>query len=81
MKREQEMKKSTKLPFEKGRNGKYPELWEGAKVYLSSMYGSGAKYFAAYLDNDFVLIADTKKDAKDGFGYIYKVYDIIAFCE
>ena len=50
----------------------------GEPVYIHQVYGkNNKKYFADYLERDMVLLADSKKDAMSGYGYIYSKYDII----
>ena len=51
----------------------------GAKVKLNPAYGSGAKYFVCHLSDGFCLIADCKKDLRDGLGYIHSIWNINAY--
>lgn len=48
------------------------EYKQGQKV---DFYGN-TLYFADYVNNDFVLLADTKKEALTGKGQIYSIYQI-----
>lgn len=52
---------------------------EDARVRLNPAYGSGTKYFVCYLSDGFCLIADCKRDLRDGRGYIHSIYHIDAF--
>ena len=56
-------------------------IYDGAKVRMKEGYGSGTKYFTCHLTKGFCMIADTKKDAYNGMGYIHSVYDIDKFEE
>lgn len=52
----------------------------GQLVYINPQYdenGTGKKYFVEYLEKDMVLLANTKKEALSGYGYIYSVHDIV----
>lgn len=52
---------------------------EDARVRLDPAYGHGAKYFVCYLDRAFCLIADCKRDCKDGMGHIYSLSAVDAY--
>lgn len=54
-------------------------IWDGAKVRLNPAYGKGTKYFVCYLSADSCMLADCKRDCRDGYGYIYSIHDITAF--
>lgn len=46
----------------------------GQIVFIDPMYDenrNGKRYFVDYLGGDSVLLAKTKKDAMNGYGYIY----------
>lgn len=55
------------------------EYNEGDTVYINPMYSEGTakKYFVTYLSADMVLLANTKKEAVKGYGYIYSIHDIV----
>ena len=48
-------------------------IFDGAKVKMLEAYGGGNKYFVCFMSHGFCLLADTKKGARDGSGYIYHV--------
>lgn len=48
----------------------------GEKVKMRKEYGSGRKFFADYLCEGYVLLADTKRDALAGYGYVYGIWAI-----
>ena len=56
------------------------EYNRGDVVYIDFIYDwinkTGKKFFVTYLGDDYVLLADTKKDAMQGNGNIYAVCDI-----
>ena len=52
---------------------------EGAKIRLNRAYGTGVKYFVCYLSKGFCLIADCKRDFREGMGDIHSIYNIEAF--
>ena len=48
----------------------------GQIVYINPMYDenrNGKRYFVEYLGDNSVLLAKTKKDAMNGYGYIYDI--------
>lgn len=50
------------------------EYNRGQIVFINPMYDenrNGKRYFVDYLGDDSVLLAKTKKDAMNGYGYIY----------
>lgn len=52
----------------------------GQIVRINPMYdsdGNGKRYFVTYLSGDCVLLAKTKKDAMNGYGYIYSESSIV----
>lgn len=52
----------------------------GQIVYIFPMYdicGNGKRYFADYLSDGFILLADNKKDAMNGCGQIYSACAIV----
>ena len=52
----------------------------GQIIYINPMYDenrNGKRYFVDYLSDSCVLLAKTKKDAMNGYGYIYSIYDIV----
>lgn len=55
------------------------KISDGAKVRLNPAYGHGTKYFVCNLSNTNCMLADCKRDWRDGCGYIYSIYDIQAF--
>ena len=38
---------------------------------------NGKRYFADYLDENTVLLAKTKREALNGYGYVYSIADIV----
>ena len=56
-------------------------IYDGAKVRMKEGSGDGTKYFVCHLSKGFCLIADSKKEANNGIGYIYSVWDIDKFEE
>lgn len=60
-------------------SGKEPEIEAGAMVRLLDAYGSGTKYYVCGLSKGYCLIADNKRDFKDGVGYIHSVWNIKAY--
>lgn len=55
-------------------------ICDGARVRLKQCYGSGTKYFITYLPRgSYCMIADCKRDLRDGMGYIHSIYDIEAY--
>ena len=56
------------------------EYTTGQQVFINPMYDenrNGKRFFVAYLGNGGVLLAKTKKDAINGYGYIYSISVII----
>lgn len=56
------------------------EYDRGQVVYINPMYDenrNGKRYFVDYLGNDNVLLAKTRKDAMNGYGYIYSTCNIV----
>ena len=50
------------------------EYSRGQVVHINPMYDenrNGKRYFVDYLTDGFVLLADNKKDAMNGYGLIY----------
>lgn len=54
-------------------------IGECAKVKLNPAYGSGTKYFVCYLSKGFCMLADSKRDCRDGLGYIHSIWNINAY--
>lgn len=55
------------------------EYNRGDIIHINPMYDenrNGKRYFTEYLGDDTVLLAKTKKDAMNGYGYIYSVFVI-----
>ena len=62
------------------RSEKRKEYTEGQVVYINPMYDenrNGKRYFATYLGDDSVLLAKTKTDALNGYGFIHSIHDIV----
>lgn len=59
---------------------KRTEYKVGQLVYINPIYdidGNGKRYFVDYLNDGCILLAETKKDALEGYGYIYSTSAII----
>lgn len=68
------------------------DLPQGAKVKINPLYDPrrsdllytedykklGIMYFASRLSDDSVLLSTDKQEAKNGYGHIYSIFDIIA---
>lgn len=53
-------------------------LEQGAKVKVNKAYAeSGFLYFVSYVDKSTVLLTDNKTKAKQGYGHLYSVHDVI----
>lgn len=55
------------------------EYNRGDVININPIYDenrNGKRYFVDYLSDSSVLLAKTKKDAMNGYGYIYSVCDI-----
>lgn len=58
----------------------HTEYKQGQIVHINPMYDeerNGKRYFSSYLNNGYVLLAKTKKDALNGYGHIYNKCAII----
>jgi hypothetical protein len=56
------------------------EYERGQTVFIDPMYDenrNGKRYFVDYLGSGGVLLAKTKKDAMNGYGYIYSICTIV----
>ena len=73
-----EKKKAEKIG---NREAEKIEYEVGQVVYINPLYdwhnNNGKKYFVDYLDDDSILLADTKKEAMSGYGYIYSIYSVV----
>ena len=58
----------------------WDHIEDEAIVYIDPNYvaedESPRKYFVSHLTRGFCLIADTKKELRDGVGNIYSIYDV-----
>ena len=66
--------------LEKNTKEKHTEYNRGQIVCINPMYDenrNGKRYFADYLSDDCVLLADNKKDAMNGYGLIYSIHVIV----
>jgi hypothetical protein len=56
------------------------EYNRGDIININPMYDenrNGKRYFVEYLGDNSILLAKNKKDAMNGYGYIYSTCDII----
>lgn len=66
--------KAQRTAEEQKKNPRRTEYTTGQVVYIDPMYDenrNGRRFFVEYLSGDSVLLAKTKKDALNGYGYIY----------
>lgn len=72
-----------KKGFKEVHSGEYPQIEDGAKVYMNKYYvaegESRLKYFICELSKGYALIADNKRDLRNGEGHIYSIWDIDSY--